>query len=286
MSSAMQFWGVEVKPKVPCQVNLENASLIHISQVTLGDIKKDTETVTVHVKVGDKKLVMGMLSNKTPQLSFDLVFDEDFEISHNWKNGSVHLLGYQAEIDDDESIYSGSSDEEDEPVPILKEEAPKAVAGKPKVDNKAKPETEDESDEDDSSEDEDDDEDSEDDSEMMGLGDSDEDSDEDDSEESEDEKPAKADNGAKRPNVVSKTPQSKKAKIATPQKTDAKKGVVHPATPHPNKKGAQSPGGKKSPNSGGGKTPKSFGNNVSTGPSKNKFKPGSGSQKKGKHGGK
>ncbi|KAK9676895.1 hypothetical protein RND81_11G108400 [Saponaria officinalis] len=268
MASSMQFWGVEVKPKVPCQVNLEDASFIHVSQATLSDIKKDIETVTIHAKVGDKKWVLGTLNQKTPRLSFDLVFDEDFELSHNWKNGSIHFLGYQADMDDDEMIYS-SSDEEDVPVPILKEEAAKAAAGKPKVDNKPKPETEDDSDEDDSTEDDSDDS-EDDDDEVMAMANSDEDSDEDDSEDSEDDTPAKAKNGVKRPNADSKTPpQSKKAKIATPQKTDSKKGVVHPATPHPMKKGGQqTPGGSKSPKSGGGKFQKSGGNSVPSGPSK------------------
>lgn len=53
----------------------------------------------MHVKVDDKKLVLGILNaGNNPQLAFDLVFDTDFEISHNWKNGSVHLLGYQSEM--------------------------------------------------------------------------------------------------------------------------------------------------------------------------------------------
>ncbi|KAH9602702.1 hypothetical protein KSS87_014479 [Heliosperma pusillum] len=94
--------GLEVKAKVPSKVSLGGGSLVHISQVTLGpgglsDLKKDNETVMVHVKVGEKKLVLAILSKDTPQRSFDLVFDEDFEISHNWKNGDVHLLGYQNE---------------------------------------------------------------------------------------------------------------------------------------------------------------------------------------------
>lgn len=73
-----------------------------VFQATLSELKKDNEPVLIHVKVGDQKLVLGMLNQNTPQLSFDLVFDQDFEISHNWKNGSIHLLGYQTEMDDGE----------------------------------------------------------------------------------------------------------------------------------------------------------------------------------------
>ncbi|KAL9225617.1 hypothetical protein vseg_001519 [Gypsophila vaccaria] len=248
----MEFWGVEVKGKEPCKVSLDQGSIIHLSQATLGEVKKDKETVLLHVKVGDKKLVLGMLSQETPHLSFDLVFDEEFEISHSWKNGSVHLLGYQSDVLDDEMDLEASDDddeEEEEEVPVAKEngQAPapavKALAAKPKAENKAKPEEKDDSDEDEDDEDFAD----EDDTDEEGMSDSD------DEEESEDEKPAPvADSGKKRPNADAKTPpQSKKAKIATPQKTDGKKGVVHPSTPHPSKKGGKTPASDKSPKSGG-----------------------------------
>ncbi|KAK9665983.1 hypothetical protein RND81_14G151200 [Saponaria officinalis] len=267
MAAPMEFWGVEVKGKEPCKVTLPQGSIIHLSQATFGESKKDKETVIVHVKVGDKKLVLGMLSQETPHLSFDLVFDEEFEISHNWKNGSVHLLGYQSEMTD-QGLEFDSSDDEDEEVPVAKEngQAPvpavKAPAAKPKAENKPKPEEKDDSDEDDSAEDDLDSADEDDSDEELGMSDSD------DEEELEDEKPAAvADTGKKRPNADAKTPpKSKKAKIATPQKTDAKKGVVHPSTPHPSKKGGKTPVANKSPASASG------GSNVSCGSCKKTFK--------------
>ena len=68
----------------------------------MGEQKKDGEPVILHVKVDGQKLVLGILSpENNPQLSFDLVFEKDFEVSHNWKNGSVHLLGYQSEFQDE-----------------------------------------------------------------------------------------------------------------------------------------------------------------------------------------
>ncbi|XP_057547827.1 histone deacetylase HDT1-like [Amaranthus tricolor] len=258
----MQFWGVDVKAKEPAKVTVDEGQIIHLSQATLSELKKDNEPVLIHVKVGDQKLVLGMLNQTTPQLSFDLVFDQDFEISHNWKNGSIHLLGYQTEMDDgDADMFPDSSD--DEEVPVLQKEngkpaeaSKKKAVAKPAKDDKPKPEEKDDSDEDDSDDDDDeDDSDDEDESDedMMGkIDDSDEDDDEDDSdEESEDEKPAKVASGKKRPNAEAKTPEAKKAKIATPQKTDGKKNV-HTATPHPSKKGGKSPGGDKAtPKSGG-----------------------------------
>lgn len=54
-------------------------------------------------KVGDQKFVLGILSlDKTPQINFNLVFEKKVELSHNWKNGSVHFLGYTGYEDEDE----------------------------------------------------------------------------------------------------------------------------------------------------------------------------------------
>lgn len=68
-------------------------------QANLGEIKKEksSESVALFVNVDGKKLVLGTLfPDKLPQQQFDLVFDRDFELSHNWKNGSVYFYGYLA----------------------------------------------------------------------------------------------------------------------------------------------------------------------------------------------
>lgn len=68
-------------------------------QACLGEMKKDkgNESVCLFVNVDGKKLVLGTLfSEKLPQQQFDLVFDKNFELSHNWKNGSVYFYGYKA----------------------------------------------------------------------------------------------------------------------------------------------------------------------------------------------
>lgn len=70
-------------------------------QACLSEIKKDKGGVDVYLyaKFGDRKHVLGILSSdKCPQISLDLVFEKKFELSHNWKNGSVHFIGYQAQI--------------------------------------------------------------------------------------------------------------------------------------------------------------------------------------------
>ena len=75
-----------------------------VPQAALGESKKGRESVPLFVKVNEKKIVLGTLSPENiPQLSFDLVFETEFELSHNWKNGSVFFCGYQVIPDDDAS---------------------------------------------------------------------------------------------------------------------------------------------------------------------------------------
>jgi hypothetical protein len=50
------------------------------------------------VKIDDHKLQLGTLSSeKIPQISYDLVFEKEFELSHNWKYGSVFFTGFKME---------------------------------------------------------------------------------------------------------------------------------------------------------------------------------------------
>ena len=68
-------------------------------QATLGEGKKENranESAIIYVNFDDKKLVIGTLSaDKCPQISYDLVFEKGFELSHTWKNGSVFFAGYK-----------------------------------------------------------------------------------------------------------------------------------------------------------------------------------------------
>ncbi|KVH99926.1 hypothetical protein Ccrd_021842 [Cynara cardunculus var. scolymus] len=255
----MEFWGVEVKSGQPLEVNLGEGKVLHLSQACLGEIKKDksNESVCLHITVEEKKLVLGTLhSERLPQQLFDLVFDKDFKLSHNWKNGSVYFYGYKADQPSDDHEYPLHSEEEEDalqlPIPNGKQEAKKEekpvvpnkkdlapkVPGKqhvkivePEKDTKSEGNDSDDDDSDDSdamSEDSDDDEENED-----SSDDEEEDSDE------EEETPKKQQSGKKRPNESAiKTPGTdKKAKLTTPQKTEGKKGG-HVATPHPSKQAA------------------------------------------------
>ncbi|CAI0544562.1 unnamed protein product [Linum tenue] len=245
-------------------------------QAALGEAKKtkENEFVPLFIKVGDKKLVLGTLSPETiPQLAFDLVLEQEFELSHNWKNGSIYFTGYKSIlpelqcfvlysciVPDIVSLASNSPEtgkvQKAKPAAPAKAAAAKPEAAKPKSKAAAVPvKPENESDESDDDED-----DSDDDSDESGEAmvqdmsvdagaDSDEDDDSDDSEDEKTPTPKKPEQGKKRSNDSAvKTPvPAKKAKQATPAKTAA-----HTATPHPAKNAAKTAGSAaKSPKSGG-----------------------------------
>ncbi|KAI3837264.1 hypothetical protein MKW92_026599, partial [Papaver armeniacum] len=117
----MEFWGVEVKPGVPHKVTFTENRLIHISQVALGETKKGNENVVLFVNANGKKLVMGTLSfDKCPQIQCDLVFEKEFELSHNSKNGSVYFSGYKGFLGSDlPSDVDSDDSESDDEIPLV-----------------------------------------------------------------------------------------------------------------------------------------------------------------------
>ncbi|XP_039064865.1 histone deacetylase HDT1-like [Hibiscus syriacus] len=229
----MEFWGIEVKAGQPIKADPGADYVIHLSQASLGESKNKADSVPLYVNTDGKKLVLGTLSHQNcPQLSFDLVFDQEFELSHNWKNGSVYFLGYKTYVPEEGDDFDMSGDEvssdEEEELPLVAAEngkakadakTAKANAGKPEPVKSAVKIAEP------SKKTEDDDEDSEDEE------DSDEMSEDDTSDEEDEETPKKVESSKKRPAEPATPASSKKAKSAvTPQKTDGKKGG-HTATP-------------------------------------------------------
>ncbi|MBA0594518.1 hypothetical protein Gorai_011421, partial [Gossypium raimondii] len=286
---------IEVKSGQPIKADPGANYVIHLSQASLGESKNKAESVPLYVNVDGKKLILGTLSHQScPQLSFDLVFDEEFELSHNWKNGSVYFLGMSSEEE--------SEEEEDEELPVAAAAAAavngkakpdaktaKANAGKPDAvkqsgkiaepSNNRKSEDEDDDDEseDESGSDEEDDSDDDDESDEMSMDESSDDEDEETPKKVESSKKRPVESSKKRPAEAATPASAKKAKSAvTPQKTDGKKGG-HTATPHPAKQSGKNSA--KSPKSGGqfscGSCNKSFGSEG-----------GLESHKKAKHGGK
>ncbi|KAH0971561.1 hypothetical protein GBA52_023717 [Prunus armeniaca] len=250
----MEFWGVEVKSGQSVSVEPKN-KVVHLSQVCLDDVKKakGSNPISLFVKTSNHKLVLGILSaEKFPQLPLDIFFGEKFELSHNWKNGSVHFIGYKSlskypfyseedvaltVVDNGKPVISGKPK-------VSTEDAKKAIKSEQKETSSDDDESDDEvgadqfkfkieegssEDEDESDDDDDDDADSEDET--------------DDSEEEDEETPKKADVSKKRPAESTKRlANNKKAKFVTPEKTaDSKKGSVHIATPYPAKLAGKKP---------------------------------------------
>lgn len=59
---------------------------------------KGAKYVPLRLKIDAKSLVLGALSaEERTQLMLDLVFEREFELSHDWKNGSVYFMGYIAD---------------------------------------------------------------------------------------------------------------------------------------------------------------------------------------------
>ncbi|CAN6842067.1 unnamed protein product [Brassica oleracea] len=208
--------GIEIKPGKPTKVEQEDGYMIHVSQIAIGEFNKvGDKTVQVFVKVGgdDKqKLVIGNLSQKVPQVYLDLLFEQDFEVSHECKSSSVYLLGYKT-VDTMDGELNSDFDSEDEDIPMdmFRSELEKSKANEL---NGQKANLED----------------GESDSDEMGS-----DVDEDDSEEEEEDTPVKVEPpNKKRPNGGAtnnnNTVASKKAKVANQQggHKGHKCGGVHP----------------------------------------------------------
>ncbi|KAI3450667.1 hypothetical protein Pfo_007332 [Paulownia fortunei] len=264
----MEFWGVEVKPGEPLKVQPEFGKLIHISQAALGEVKdvKGAKHVPLRLKIDAKNFIIGALSAEDrTQLMFDLVFEREFELSHDWKNGSVYFLGYIADdpVSDGEDFSEFEDESEDEPVDTHENGEIKPKLGDVKVAKsaaaaaaKAGTKKEEQS----GSDDDGDDSESDSDDEMAFGGSlqgassdvSGEDSEEDDS--SEEELPKVQQSKKRSAESAQETPvPAKKAKSSTPDKTGNKKG--HTSTPFPSKAAGKTPASTKSkeqsPKSGG-----------------------------------
>ncbi|KAL6976385.1 hypothetical protein U1Q18_025173 [Sarracenia purpurea var. burkii] len=235
----MEFWGVEVKPGQNLIVKPDRGRAIHMSQAALGEGKKEkgNDFVTLRVKINGEKFVVGSLSwEKFPQITFELIFEKEFELSHDWK------IGKSESSDEEDTLVGITENGKIEPkVEEVKPTASKGKSAKPEGSAKPKvtvvePKKDDKSDKGDESDEVEDE--SNDDEDILDALDDSDSQDEDDSEDEDEEAPKKTEPSKKRPTEsATKTPvPAKKAKVATPQKTDGKKRGGHTATPHPSKK--------------------------------------------------
>ncbi|KZV42623.1 hypothetical protein F511_32886 [Dorcoceras hygrometricum] len=232
-----------------------------MSQAALGEVNdvKGAKHVPLRMKIDDKSFVLGSLSaEERTQVMFDLVFEREFELSHDWKNGSVYFMGYIADdAVSDEEDFSDESD--DEPMYALpngninqKVENVNVAKSVAKVGKKKEEIPVSDEDEDDSELDSDD-ENAFSKSEQENFGDDSKNDSEDEtdgsfSSEEEPEPPKNAKQNKKRPADSAPPPvfnKNKKAKPSAPNNTGNKK-TVHNANPLPSKQAAKSPASNKS----------------------------------------
>lgn len=117
----------------------------------------------MYVNIDWKKYVIGTLSqDHIPQITFDLVFEQEFELSHSLSQGSVHFAGFKSPNIDQEDYPSDSEEDEVVAVPatstVTSDGNAAAAASNVVKAAEVKPES-DEDDDDESDEEEDDSED-------------------------------------------------------------------------------------------------------------------------------
>ncbi|XP_022879992.1 uncharacterized protein LOC111397350 isoform X3 [Olea europaea var. sylvestris] len=112
----MEFWGVEVKNGEILPVMSCAGMILRLSQASLGKLKeeKGNESICLFATVDGKKLVLATLyTTKLPQQHLGMVFDRDFELSHDWENGSVYFYGYRINNPLREETKSDESESEE-----------------------------------------------------------------------------------------------------------------------------------------------------------------------------
>eukprot|EP00252_Welwitschia_mirabilis_P005106 TRINITY_DN15525_c0_g1_i1.p1 TRINITY_DN15525_c0_g1~~TRINITY_DN15525_c0_g1_i1.p1 ORF type:complete len:543 (+),score=108.97 TRINITY_DN15525_c0_g1_i1:192-1820(+) len=90
----MEFWGVKVKPGEILHVYPGKGRYIHLSQAATA-AKGVYERTGLFVHVNDKKIGVGTLHyRKCDHISFSLIFEKEFGISHTSQGESVYFSGY------------------------------------------------------------------------------------------------------------------------------------------------------------------------------------------------
>ncbi|KAM5588193.1 hypothetical protein ABKV19_006569 [Rosa sericea] len=85
--------GAEVKSGEKLKVKPDAGVVLHLTQACVG-LNQRCHGV-VYVNIGEERRVLGsLLPPRVPQFSCDLVFDQEFLLSHNLEMGSVFFAGY------------------------------------------------------------------------------------------------------------------------------------------------------------------------------------------------
>ncbi|KAG7563421.1 Zinc finger C2H2 superfamily [Arabidopsis suecica] len=94
----MEFWEVKVKARESLKVE-PGFRRVFLCQAFFGeDVRKGINDgpVYLYAKVNGKKYVLAILSRKHfPLITFDLIMEKDFVLSHSMDEGVIHLTGYK-----------------------------------------------------------------------------------------------------------------------------------------------------------------------------------------------
>ncbi|CAH1447140.1 unnamed protein product [Lactuca virosa] len=119
-------FGLEVKTGEVTDVKIGQWRSLHLAQACLGAIDGEgDDPVHLYIIVDGKRFVLATLYPKSlPTQEFNLVFVENFKLSHDMKNTSVHFFGTQnlqlskiikdSDDEKEETSIENSDDEEEE----------------------------------------------------------------------------------------------------------------------------------------------------------------------------
>ncbi|CAH1447145.1 unnamed protein product [Lactuca virosa] len=92
---SMKFWGVEIKSGETISVKLDPENILHFRHASLIGIDKQTKekNVTVEINASGRKHEITLNTRSKPQAALQKLYDEEIQLSHNFKDGKVYLLG-------------------------------------------------------------------------------------------------------------------------------------------------------------------------------------------------
>lgn len=113
-----EIWSVEVKPNERHTVTVDYYKSLHITKVAMRELKNEERVENLHVyftrKYGEKVVLAILSSSESEQEAITkAVIDprETVELSHGWKNGSIHFSGHLVDYPEFDETVFGEFDE-------------------------------------------------------------------------------------------------------------------------------------------------------------------------------
>ncbi|KAL7585759.1 hypothetical protein Lser_V15G41968 [Lactuca serriola] len=92
---SMKFWGVEIKSGETISMKLDPENILHFRHASLISIEKQTKekNVIVEINASGRKYEITLNTRSKPEATLQKLYDEEIQLSHNFKDGKVYLLG-------------------------------------------------------------------------------------------------------------------------------------------------------------------------------------------------